>query len=54
MKTANPNQIERAFRLGQPIDDAVKRAVQIAKKNQFPVAGTTKLAVKPRSPQETK
>lgn len=54
MKTANTNQIERAFRLGQPIDDAVKRAVQLAKQNQSPLNTKTKAALKSRKQPKSK
>jgi hypothetical protein len=54
MKTANSNQIERAFRLGQPIDDAVKRAVQLAKQNQSPPSTKSKAALKSRTQQKNK
>jgi hypothetical protein len=52
MKTANSQDIiERAFKLGQPIDDAVKRAIQLAKKS---ADSKSKRSVKPRAPQKSK
>lgn len=48
------DRIEQAFRLGYPIDDAVNRAVQLAKENRLPADVKSKRTAKPLAPQKPK